>query len=259
MGTLRIDGHTHATRPVEALAKKTEALGFDYAVVCSSGLARGEEICTLADAKEQMDRIVRAQNNPGGLSVSVINRQLKEDLAPFPSLIGFAKADLFQPALSRDVREALDLGFAGIGELIGVHGHGEALERLFAAMDGARVPLFIHGDYPVDAADLERIFTLARRHGSQPVIIGHLGGDFWIQAIEGALGAENVYLDISEVVNQVALRTAANTLPERLLFGSDYPWDSPESMLERINQLANAPSVKEGILGNNMKHILGLC
>ncbi|MDR2259017.1 MAG: amidohydrolase family protein [Treponema sp.] len=259
MKALRIDGHTHATCPMDGLAQKAAALGFDYAVVCSSGLARGEDISTLADAKESMDRIARAQNNPGGLPVSAINRQLKQDIAPFPGLIGFAKADLFQPSLAGDVREALDLGFAGIGEIVGVHGHGAALGRLFDALDGAGVPVFIHCDYPVDAADLGEIFMLAHKYTSQPVIIGHLGGDFWIDAIEGALGAENIYLDISEVVNQVALRTAANTLPNRLLFGSDYPWDSPESMLERIEQLANAPSVKEGILGNNMEHILRLC
>jgi predicted TIM-barrel fold metal-dependent hydrolase len=244
---------------MDMLVQKTAALGFDYAVVCSSGLARGEEILTLADAKENMDRIARAQNNPGEMPISAINRQLKQDIALFPSLVGFAKADLFQPALTRDVKEALDLGFAGIGEVIGVHGHGAALERLFAALDGSGVPVFVHCDYPVDAADLKEIFALTRRHEPQPVIIGHLGGDFWIDAIENALSMKNIYLDISEVVNQVALRTAANTLPERLLFGSDYPWDSPESMLERIDQLTNSPSVKEGILGNNMKHILGLC
>jgi predicted TIM-barrel fold metal-dependent hydrolase len=244
---------------MDILVQKISSLGFDYAVVCSSGLARGEEILTLADAKENMDRIARAQNNPGEVSISAINRQLKKDIAPFPSLIGFAKADLFQPTLTQDVREALDLGFAGIGEVIGVHGHAAALERLFDALDGSDVPVFVHCDYPVDAADLKEIFSLARRCEPQPVIIGHLGGDFWIDAIESALEVKNIYLDISEVVNQAALRTAANTLPERLLFGSDYPWDSPESMLERINQLTNSPSEKEGILGNNMTHILGIC
>jgi predicted TIM-barrel fold metal-dependent hydrolase len=241
------------------LAKKIEDLGFDYGVVCSSGLALGEETLTLDDAKANMGRIARAQNNTGAASVAEINRQLKESAAPYGRLIPFAKADLFQPSLAQDVKSAAESGFAGIGEVIGIHGNGEALGRLFAAMDGTGLPVFIHCDYPVDSGDLKEVFSLAGRYASQQVIIGHLGGDFWIEAIDTAREMKNVWLDLSEVVNQVALQVAANTLPEKLVFGSDFPWDCPESMLERINRLTNSLQVKEGILGNNMQHILGIC
>jgi predicted TIM-barrel fold metal-dependent hydrolase len=243
---------------MEVLAKKVEELGFDYAVVCSSGLAQGEDFRTLEDAKSAMERIAWAQNNPGAVSISGINAELKKNTAPFKRLIPFAKADLFRQTLAEDVRSAADLGFAGIGEVVGIHGNIPALSALFAALDGTGLPVFIHCDYPVDVRDIKEVFALAKKHPLQQVIVGHLGGDFYLDAISAALETENTVLDISETVNESALQVAANTLPERLVFGSDYPWDSPECILERVKQLTNSPSVKEGILGNTMQRILGI-
>ena len=256
-----VDAHTHLTEPIDILLRKLGDAGIDKAVVCSSGLARGEIIQSLPDAKATMDRIARAQKTPDPeIAVQDINLGLADVVAKHQeSLIGFGKIDLFGDNLLGAAQEVFELGLSGIGEVIGIHQNTGLLEPLVEfSHEHQGYPLFIHCDYPVDAADLQEIFKLSKRFNNSKIIIGHLGGDFWIEAVEAALSSPNIYLDTSEVVNGVALKVAVKELPERVVFASDFPWDSPEAMLRRFDFLNMDAGVKRRVLGLNMLEALGI-
>lgn len=255
---MMIDAHMHLTRPVTLMVETLQRLGFQRGVVCSSAVASGERISTLADARAMMERVAGVQNRATDRTVSQINRDIAAAVAQYPALLwGFGKVDLFQDGLAETVEEMKSLGMKGIGEIVGLHGNVGLLPPVLEAAGTAALPVFLHTDYPVDGKDLAQIVALAGRYPNTRIILGHAGGDFWIDAIAGAAERENLWLDTSEIVNQVALQVAANTVPRRLLFSSDFPWDSMESMLARIEALSNTDETKRMILGGNAETLLG--
>lgn len=256
-----VDAHTHLTEPEEIILKRLKQAGIDKAVVCSSGLARGEHIYSLQDAKTTFNRIAEAQNGMGQeLTLQDINTKLAQVVANHcQKLIGFGKIDLFQSEILMEAQKILDLGLKGIGEVVGIHGNTKLLEPLFQfSHEQNGFPVFIHCDYPVDATDLKAVFELAKRFNRAKIIVGHLGGDYWIEAIEVALNCPNIYLDTSEVVNAAALQVAVRELPDKVVFGSDFPWDSPEAMLKRFDHLDIDSGAKKKVLGLNMLEALGI-
>ena len=256
---MRIDGHTHLTRPPGNILKILDETGMDSCVVCSSGLANGETINSLQDAKDTMARVAKAQNSPViAKSISEINREIAQVVRESGGrLLGFGKIDIFEEDYLRHAEEIVALGLLGIGEIVGIHGHTERLEPLFEfSHRQGGFPLFVHCDYPVDAADLAALAALCQKHEKAVLIIGHFGGDFWLEAIEHAKRLPGVYLDTSEVVNQVPLKVGAREVPQKMLYGTDAPWDLAVAMLVRVENLPVAPEVKEQILGGNLAALL---
>lgn len=256
---MKIDAHMHLTVPVELMADKLRSLGFDKGVVCSSAVARGECITTLESAETIMGQVADVQNDALSLIASQVNRQIMAEVDKYPDLLwGFGKVDLFQPDLASTVDEIVQLGMKGIGEIVGIHGHTDKLAPVLELAGARHLPVFLHTDYPVDAADLVSVFRLAKRYPQAQIILGHMGGDFWIDAIRGAGENANLWLDTSEVVNQVALQVAVNTVPRRVLFSTDYPWDSPESMLGHVEALQNTKEEKNAVLGGNAQALFAM-
>ena len=255
---MKIDVHMHLTEPVSLLADKLISLGFNHGIICSSAVAKGENIKSLSDARLMMDRVAEAQNNPSDRPIDQINRDIMTAVNQYPDLLwGFGKVDLFKPDIAGTIRDISAIGLKGIGEIVGIHGHTELLRDVFEAAGYYELPVFIHTDYPVDAEDLTKIIDMAREYPSTQIILGHMGGDFWIEAIQGASENYNLWLDTSEVVNQAALQVAVNTVPYRTMFSSDFPWDSPESMLARIDALECSDEVKKKVLGINANVLFG--
>ncbi len=258
---MRIDCHTHLTDPPENIIKMLDALHIDKAVVCSSGLANGEKIHTITDAKNTMALVEKAQNNTVlTKSLHEINTEILEAVKQNPQmLIGFGKVDIFKPDCLKDAEEVFNMGLSGIGEIIGVHGNVSLLENLVRfSEEHDGYPLFVHCDYPVDAKDLTELAELAKKYPKSVIIIGHFGGDFWLMALDIAKAYDNVYLDISEIVNQVPLKIAAAEIPDKILYGTDAPWDLAESVIVRVSGLDVSDSVKEQIMGGNLARILKL-
>lgn len=253
---MKIDMHMHLTQPVSLAADKLRTLGFDRGILCSSAVARGESISTLSDARAMMSRVGDVQNRPTDRTASQINRDIMDAVNQYPDLLwGFGKVDLFQPDIPETVSEISALGMKGIGEIVGIHGNTGLLATVFDAAATYALPVFLHTDYPVDAGDLAAVFRLSALFPDTQIILGHMGGDFWIDAIAGASVHPNIWLDTSEIVNQVALQVAVNTLPDRVMFSSDFPWDAPEGILARIAVLDASDEVKEKVLGGSAAHL----
>lgn len=260
---LIIDGHTHITDPIELMLKKMERLDIDKSIICGSGLAQGEKVSNLKDAKEMMNNISNARKNYNFLSFSNIeneNKKIARKIKEYPDkLFGFGKINLSLPEnlLKKQINQINNLGLNGIGEIIGITNHLQKLEKLISLNSAKKkLPLFIHCDYPVTKNEINKIIIFSKEWEDVPIILGHTGGDFWIEAIKGAKEASNIYLDLSEVINLVAAKVTVKEVPGRVIFGSDFPWEDPKVSLTRINELSLDESTLKKIFSENILRIV---
>ncbi len=258
-----VDIHLHLTEPVELILDEMDRWGVDRGVLCPSGLARGERMVDLSSARDLMSSIGRSRE-PGGLypaaTVSAWNRATAAAVRQYPHrLEGFGKIDLRfdEPTIADHMEEALSLGLRGFGEILGCETMGERARFVVATSDSlGGFPVFFHGDYPTTAETIRSIATMAAAFPRTPVILGHLGGDFWIDAVSAAKETPNLYLDTSEAVNLAALRVAVAELPDRVCFGSDFPWETMGVGLTRARALGLDVGAADALLGGNAETLL---
>jgi predicted TIM-barrel fold metal-dependent hydrolase len=117
--------------------------------------------------------------------------------------------------------------------------------------------------YPRDRiADPVRILDIVKRFPDLIFVASHLGAwEDWDMVEEHLLGS-NVYMEISYTSGIlpdekiVSLLTRHN--PDRLLFGTDCPWDDQQRALEHFLSLKLPDSLKEKMLCINGSRLLGL-
>ncbi|MEW6622071.1 MAG: amidohydrolase family protein [Bacillota bacterium] len=256
-----IDGHVHLTEPIEMLIEKMTQVQIDRAVICCSGMARGEEIVDLASAENVMAEFIRLKSaGCDSTWVRAQNEKLARAAASFPDKIwAFGKLDL---SLSIDqcmaeMEFCFDRKFKGFGEIVNFAGWWEKLGLILAKSQSfGGMPIFFHCDSPVTKSELIRLCELAQEYSGTPVIVGHMGGDYWQEAVKAAKFVSNVYVDCSEVANLVALRVAAVEAPQKVIFSSDFPWEDPAVSLTRLECLELSEKVKESILAKTLLQLL---
>ena len=96
----------------------------------------------------------------------------------------------------------------------------------------------------------------------EKLILAHCGGCGQWDMVEEYLVGENVYFDTSFLVNRIEeeqfVRIVKNHGADKMLYGSDTPWDSQKESLEFIKKLPINEQEKEQILGLNAKNLLGI-
>lgn len=101
------------------------------------------------------------------------------------------------------------------------------------------------------------------------VVLAHMGGATWDQALEIAETYPNAYFDCCEIIewtdgsNAPTEEQLAQLIkdigPHRVMMGSDYPWYDLDHTIERVMELPLlSAEEKEGILGANAVEILRL-
>ncbi len=107
---------------------------------------------------------------------------------------------------------------------------------------------------------------LARAMDAVPdtrIVAAHMGGwRMWNQVEECLVGRENLWLDTAFVADYIPkeqyLRIIRSHGPERILFGSDSPWESPAHTLEGLVRLGLADEEMHLITHANAAALLGL-
>lgn len=94
------------------------------------------------------------------------------------------------------------------------------------------------------------------------IIAAHMGGYDYLDEVEEYLTGRDVYIDTSFSIgkfdsNQI-LRILKNHRPDRILFGTDSPWDDQKTALRLFDELELSPELKENILWKNSASLLGL-
>lgn len=140
--------------------------------------------------------------------------------------------------------------------------------RAYRVIAESRVPIIIHfnkklGSIAGQAKDIiNKVPALV-------LIIAHLGrhkmntGVGVDEILESLQDYENIYLETSTVRDPAVIHKAAELYPDRLVFGSDFPFNSnldPDPVkveLDVINSAGMPDHVRKKVLGVNILHCLG--
>ena len=108
----------------------------------------------------------------------------------------------------------------------------------------------------------ERLSHILDAFDGAPVVAAHLGGYLMYEDTLKYLCSKDVYIDTSFSCGKVppyyAKQIIANHPCDRVLFGTDMPWSSPEDELSFIDSLELNAGDRDAILYKNAKYILNL-
>lgn len=116
---------------------------------------------------------------------------------------------------------------------------------------------FIHRAMPYDLLWLHEKFPKLK------IIGAHLGGmNAWEAVYHYLAGVENIYLDTActagrtddEIFGAIVKKHGA----ERILFGSDLPWSTPQKEIEQVERLPVTDEEKDRIFCKNAAELFGI-
>ncbi len=259
-----IDSHAHVILPAGQQLAAMNAAKIDKTVLFTSTVhpETAENLEGLKAELAKLYGILKGDSNPRAERIAAI-QQLKTAVAAAPDrLLGFGTipVGLTEMEISAWIEQyILGNGFCGIGELAIDRGHVFQLEPLFkVATEMNGLPLWVHTFFPLEAADIRELLSLARQWPQIPLIMGHMGGAFWLETIEQARALPNVYLDLSAAFTTMAPAWAIRELPERVLFSSDAPYMDPAAAKTLIEGLVPGAELRELVMGGNVARLLNL-
>jgi predicted TIM-barrel fold metal-dependent hydrolase len=128
----------------------------------------------------------------------------------------------------------------------------------------------VRPDAQTDLARPRRWLPVLHDFPTLRLILAHMGGGFWDEAVQIARQYPQVLFDTAIAVSHVdtgpqtwlddvrAVELIRTIGADRVLFGSDYPWIDPKGDVERIRRLALTEEEKRQVLGENAARMLGL-
>jgi uncharacterized protein len=240
-----IDAHTHLFPPdVIKIRDRIAAQDVRFSLLYASPKARMADGVELGRymAEEQIDRavITAFPFKDRGL-VRTCNDYILEMARGDPKLIPFAMVDVHDESFALvEAERSLSLGARGIGELAFYEtGFGaterKALDSLADYAEKNDLPLMIHVNEQVGHAyhgktrmDFQELVALVEAHPELVMILSHLGGGicFYEFMPEIKKAFARVYYDLAAVPLLYAKEVygfIAHYMPDKVLFGSDYP------------------------------------
>lgn len=107
---------------------------------------------------------------------------------------------------------------------------------------------------------LKMIRTVQKKAPIDKLIIAHTGGHLMWDDVEQYLVGEDIYMDISfsrtEISREQMIRIIEKHGVNKILFGSDSPWDGQAETIEYIRELPFSQEEKAKILGGNAEKLL---
>ncbi|MGI6161202.1 MAG: amidohydrolase family protein [Christensenellales bacterium] len=189
------------------------------------------------------------------------NQYILDTVYKYPdSFIGFATVNpWYGERAAAMLREAFLSGLKGVYFKSTVQGFMPDDEMLYPLLDicaeyGA--PAFFHTGTPVNALPFT-VMSQAKRYPSVNFILGHMGANDYVgDAFAAAQLCDNIYLETS--LNLTALiKSAANILPNRVIFGSGSPRSVMEFELKKTREAVSDKATLEKILSGNLTRVLG--
>ena len=231
----------------------------------------------LSEAKKQsaiggIDEMVVAQ-------LKEFNRWICGVAQKHPEIVPFVGADMTALSGASCAEHVTDLV-----ENYGAHGvklHGAAggfdmsdrqLWPMYSVCENLGVPIIGHSGPDRGGAGFAepRAFGhMLREFPRLTVVLAHMGGATWSQALEIAETYPNAFFDCCEIIEWTGGTNAPSEVqlaklikdigPHRVMMGSDFPWYDLDHTVERVMGLPLlSTEEKEGILGANALNILNL-
>lgn len=144
----------------------------------------------------------------------------------------------------------------------------ERLDPVYDHIAKVGIPVAFHTGWDCLSPELihcppERSLKMLKKHPDMKVILAHLGGnDMWEDVFELLAGINNeVYFDTSftaKCPDELMTRIINKHGADRILLGSDCPWESAQKMIEKLLRLDISDDAREKIMGKNACRLLGL-
>lgn len=146
----------------------------------------------------------------------------------------------------------------------------ESMVRCVSVCADNELPVIVHGGIDISFFELprctpERVYKLMQRVKNAVVIIAHAGGFPSYNDVAMWHGENpNVYIDTSFISawnekNLPILKKILHEFPsDRILFGSDSPWDSPLATMNTLNKLGLDDETMQNIKHKNAQKLLGI-
>lgn len=274
-----IDFHTHIFPP-EVIAKRDAYLERDawFRLLYSNPQAK------MASADDLI-----AEMNTSGVDVAVTfgfawadpglcreaNDYVLESASRWPDqLVGFAVVNPASKDATAELERCLQKGLCGVGELM-PEGQGytlddPCLDEFMEHMAYWKCPMLIHLNEPVghnypgkSSRTLQSFYSLALRHPETTLVAAHWGGGLFFYELmpEVQQALRNVYYDTSAslyLYRDDIFSVAAQIIPHKMLFATDYPLLSQGRFLQHIRKTSLSADTREALLGGNAAQLLGI-
>ena len=242
-----LDAHAHISPDPKAPVQLLEAMR-------CAGIARAIVVAGGVVSREQLARQLAGDD---GLDIDANNDAvLRAAVGSEGRLIPFFYANPHRGA--SDYRAA-GAAFAGLKLGPVVHGVGFADPRTHALLEAAREfghPLYTHclarpGLRVTDLVALARLFPTVR------IILGHAGiGPVDFGAVELLVDAPNVWFETSGGFTSVIAAACAKLGARRVLFGGEFPLQSPAAEVAKIRHAGLSATDCELVLGGSLAALL---
>jgi len=107
-----------------------------------------------------------------------------------------------------------------------------------------------------------RILNVLKRIQPERLIMAHMGANFMWYDAEQTICGKGLYFDTAfvnkRIETQQFIRLMEKNGPEKILFGTDSPWDNQKEDLDYIKNLPINEGDRKMILGENAAKLLGL-
>ena len=234
----------HFDGTISDLKNKMKALGVDYSVILN--------IATNAKQQDNVNAFAKEINDAGD------------------NLVAFGSVHPLSEHPKDDVFALADAGFRGIKlhpDYASIVIDDERYAPIFAAAAETGLIVVIHAGYDFISpnkihATPDRILKVLAAHPSLTLVCAHMGAnEMWEEVLEKLCG-KNVYFDTSLVAGslspELAEKIILNHDENKILFGSDMPWESAESSKKLIDMLTIPTAIKEKIFYRNAARLLSL-
>jgi uncharacterized protein len=238
------DFHARLAPGDRSLLSTMDAAGIDRAAVSAGGLLT-------------LDRLAAQIDTGGRADVPAPNAEVHEHCARSGGrLLPFYFAD---PVRDVAAYRSSAADFRGLELSPAVHGFRfdhPAVAALVAIAAAAGHPVYVvtlarEGTRPADLA------RLARAHRSATFVWGHCGHTgLDLPGLTEIAPAPNVLAEISGCLTVTAQAAVDRLGAARVLFGTEYPLQSPAVELAKVAALGLAPADRDAVLGGNACRVL---
>ncbi len=269
---------------VDELSAQMEATGISRAIIVNLFSANVSREAAIADLPPNLRGDARNRK------IADIDAQVIEQMVAFnrwncalakthSGLVPFIAADVVAMPGEQSARHVRDMveghGAAGVKLHGAFQGFSMADERLwptYAACQELGIAIIGHSGPDRGKLGYAEPRSFGRMLAAFPelrVVLAHLGGGAWKQALEVAQTHANAYFDCCEIMewtdspNGPSERELGQLIkdigPDRVMMGSDFPWYDLDRTVEHLMDLPLLSNEeKEGIMGANAERILGI-
>ncbi len=264
-GHFVIDAHCHIY-PAAIAAKAAKAIGtfYDHTSSCTG---TAEEIIEInGEAGIDMSLVQSAATVPH--QVESINEFIAATVKKYPEhFVGFGTLHPDSENTEKEVEHLISLGLLGVkihNDFLRIAVDDARMEKIYRLLADAHLPILLHtGDKRYDFTNPDRMERVLSANPDLTVIGAHFGGwSVWDEASTRLSKFNNLIVDCSSstayITPELGRELVRRYGAERVMFGSDFPFNHPSEELERTLALSLTDEEYRLILGENAKRLLGI-